>query len=69
MEMASRGNTPVIYRICGDRFLMLELGDEVDLQLNFKAISMKDIIEKENIQGERYHLHTHRRRLAVSCRP
>ena len=53
MEMASQKNTPVIYRICGDRFLMVELGDEVDLQLNFMAISMKDIIEKENIRGVR----------------
>lgn len=53
MEVASSRNTPIIYRICGDRFLMLELGDEVDLKLNFKAIIMKENIEKENIKGVR----------------
>lgn len=40
-----------IYRICGDRFLILEFGDEVDLSLNFKAILMKEVIKKENIKG------------------
>jgi urea carboxylase len=40
-----------IYRICGDRSLILEFGDEVDLSLNFKAILMKEVIKKENIKG------------------
>ena len=40
-----------VYRICGDRFLTLEFGDEVDLSLSFKAIMMKEIIEDANIQG------------------
>ena len=39
------------YRTCGDRFLILEFGDEVDLSLNFKAILMKEVIKKEKIKG------------------
>lgn len=39
------------YRICGDRFLIVEFGDEVDLSLNFKAIFMKEVIKKEKIRG------------------
>jgi len=40
-----------LYRTCGDRFLILEFGDEVDLSLNFKAILMKEVIKKEKIKG------------------
>ncbi len=40
-----------VYRICGDRFLTMEFGDEVDLSLNYKAIAMKEVIEQEHIRG------------------
>jgi KipI family sensor histidine kinase inhibitor len=40
-----------LYRICGDRVLILEFGDEVDLSLNFKAILMKEMIKIEKIIG------------------
>lgn len=40
-----------VYRICGDCFLILEFGDEVDLSLNFKAILLKEVINKEKIRG------------------
>ena len=40
-----------LYRICGDRCLILEFGDEVDLSLNFSAIVTKETIKKEKIKG------------------
>lgn len=41
----------IIYRVCGDRYLFLELGDEVDLFLTVKGMLLKEIIEKKNIKG------------------
>lgn len=46
-RMVFEGEGRTVYRVCGDRFLTLEFGDEVDIALNFKAIIMKEAILKE----------------------
>ena len=39
------------YLLCGDRFMVVEYGDEGSLQMSYKVLGMKTLIDRDHIEG------------------